>query len=169
MWNKLYFSMNLNPLPWQRGCLVRSELDQWTANGIIQPDQRQRIDNQYDRDCCGIAATDWAKTTFFALAAVSILLALVLVIADHWREIYLPFKLAVSLILMSLAHGLGYWYRFQVKETQRGDIWFFTGTVLYGCVLFVAIDQYYLGSPYRSIMLATAFFAWAAGTLPLAW
>src|SRR5262245_40083916 len=75
-------SMNLNPLPWLRGTLIRSEIGKWTAAGIIQTDQEQRICQQYDQACCGIAVGDFARLTLFALSATAMMLALVLVATD---------------------------------------------------------------------------------------
>jgi hypothetical protein len=161
--------MNLNPLPWLLGCVLRPELGKWTSGGIIQPDQERRIGERYDSDCCGLTLGECAKLTLFALSTIAMLLALVLIVADHWREIYLPFKVSLALIAMSVAHSAGYWYRFRVGQPQRGDTCFFIGTILYGCILLMAMDQYYAESPYWSASLAWALFAWAAGTLPLAW
>jgi hypothetical protein len=161
--------MNLNPLPWFRGQLIRPELAKWTAAGLIQPDQEQRIGEHYDQDCCGVAVSDSARTAFFALASFSTLLALTLVIVDHWREVYLPMKVSAALIGMSVAHGFGYWYRFHMDEERRGNTWFFVGCIIFGCAMLMAVDQYFARSPYRNQPFGWVLFAWAAGTLPLAW
>src|SRR5262245_28781451 len=161
--------MNLNPLPWLRGYTVRPELAKWTQSGIIQPDQAQRIDAQYDRSCCGMTASDAARVSLYGLSAVAMLLALVLVMADHWRGIYLPLKVGIALLSMVLAHAAGYWYRFHDPDNPRSDAAFLIGTILFGCVMLLAVDQYYAASPYRSMAFAWTLFAWSAGTLPLAW
>src|SRR5262245_13565836 len=161
--------MNLNPLPWLRGCLIRHEVGKWTTAGIIQTDQQQRIYQQYDQDCCGIAVGEFARLALFGLSAVAMLLALVLVATDHWLEINLTFKVGIALVAMLAAHGAGYFYKFHANALQRGDGCFFVGAVLYGFIVLMTLDHYYASSLYWSSMLAWGLLVWAAGTLPLAW
>lgn len=161
--------MNLNPVSWLYGYVIRPEISKWTAAGLIQPEQERRIGDQYDRQCCGVAVSEFARLATYALATGAMLLALILIVADHWREIYLPLKVILAILSMSVAHGLGYWYRFHDDQIRLSTVAFFAGSILFGCVMLLAVDQYYAGSPYRSMAFAWVLFAWSAGTLPLAW
>jgi hypothetical protein len=149
--------------------LIRHEVGKWTTAGIIQTDQEQRICQQYAQDCCGIAVCEFARLALFGLSAVAMVLALVLVATDHWLEINLTFKVGIALVAMLLAHGAGYFYRFHANDPQRGDACFFVGAVLYGFIVLMTLDHYYVSSLYWSSMLAWGLLVWAAGTLPLAW
>jgi hypothetical protein len=161
--------MNLNPLPWLRACVIRSEVKAWTACGLIQSDQEQRICREYDQKCCGMDASALARLTLYAFSAVAMLVALALVTADHWRQIPLAFKLVVCVVSMLVAHGAGYWYQFHQNKGRLGEACFFAGTILYGFVVLSLLDQYYFGTAYWSPMVGWGLFLWAAGSLPLAW
>jgi uncharacterized membrane protein len=156
--------MNWNPLPWLRGQIVRAELPKWTGDGVIQPDQEQRVGDRYAKECCGLAVADCATLTLYVLAAVAMVLAVVLITGENWRSIHFAFKICLALLLMAVSHGTGYWYRFQMSDARRGDAYFFIGTILYGVAVLLVADHARVPDLYP-----WAFFAWAAGTLPLAW
>lgn len=156
--------MKWNPLSWLIGRVIRAESSKWTTAGIIHAEQEQRIGDQYDQECCGLAVADCAKLTLFGLAAVAMVLALMLVTDVHWQQIHFALKVSLVLLCMAVAHGTGYWYRFQMNATRRGDACFLVGTILYGVALLLVSEQVHVPELYP-----WAFFAWAAGTLPLAW
>jgi hypothetical protein len=161
-------SMNRSPLSYLRGWLIPSEVTKWTAAGIIGAEQGERIRGEYSASGCAPRVSDYSRLTFFALSASALALAVGFVVTDHWREIHVAGKVGVALIAMIAAHAAGYWYRFHADQSARSEAYFFAASLLFGCVMLAAVDDYYAASPYRSQFLALAVLAWAVGTLPLA-
>jgi uncharacterized membrane protein len=139
-----------------------AEIDRWTAEKIITPDQAGVLRDRYT----GPAATvPWGLLVFATAGAVVIGFGVILLFAYNWAEMPKAGKLALVFAALIGAHAGG--VRLLAREgwpSKLGEALVVLGTMFYGAGIWLIAQIYNIDEHYP-----TGFFCWALGALAMAW
>ncbi len=84
---------------------LRVEIDQWLIEGLIAADQAEDLKRRYQVSEPGSA---WGRIIFFSIGAVLFGLGVILLFAYNWEKMHKFAKLAVIVLALLTAHGMGF-------------------------------------------------------------
>ncbi|MGH7945498.1 MAG: DUF2157 domain-containing protein [Opitutaceae bacterium] len=139
-----------------------SEIDRWTADEIISPEQAGRLRQRY---AAPVDGPPWGLLVFASAGALVIGLGVILLFAYNWNEIPKWGKLALVFTAILGAHGAGLaYYRKSGWQQRLGEAFLLLGTMFYGAGIWLVAQIYHIDEHYPN-----GFLIWALGALVLAW
>lgn len=139
---------------------VARELERWVAEGLLAPEQADRIRARYKPP----SGTRFVGV-LFAFGAVLIGLGIILAISANWQGLSSGVKLALVVAFVAAFNALGFHYRHGRGGRRRlGDALLLMGGFAYGAGIWLVAQAFHfpLGAP-------VAMCAWALGVLLAAW
>lgn len=143
------------------------EMDAWQAEGILTPDQKERILARYRHieEIEQKAGPGKLVTTISILGAVLVGIGVLLLIASNWPEIPRWGKLGIIFGAMLTSYILGYVMRYERKNYPKvGASLILLGSILFGAGIFLIAQIYNVTVHYPNGPLM-----WGLGILPLAY
>ena len=140
---------------------ILEKLDEWTAAGLISPDQAAAIRAS---EPAPKSTTPWGIMIFAGFGAVVLGLGVILLFAYNWDQMHKFGKLAVVFGALAVAHGTGIILRRKNQPSGFADAAFLLGTMLFGAGIWLVAQIYHISAHYPN-----AFVVWAVGALLLAW
>lgn len=143
------------------------EIEGWQGQGIITPEQGQEIIASYPvpPDLLASRRTHGRLVTILAiLGSVLIGVGVILFFASQWGDIPRAGKLALILVAISAAYGIGYWLRYQRGYQRVGTAVILLAALFYGAGIHLVAQVYHV--PVNDPNL---FAYWFLGVLPLAY
>ncbi len=139
-----------------------AEVDLWLNDGIIAPDQAERLKHRYQDAEQGPA---WGRIIFFSIGSILFGLGVILIFAYNWEKMHKFAKLAVISLALLTAHGTGLWLRRSGGRHQTaGEGLHLAGTMFFGAGIWLVAQIYHINEHYP-----TAFLVWGFGALAMAW
>lgn len=145
---------------------LRSELDAWRAENLVDDEQAQKLVERYKLDSLESEAQSTLMSTIFLVAVVLIGCGVVTFVAAHWDKMGRGVKVALLLLAMLAAHGAGYWL-WRVRKPARphlGHSLTVLGTLIFGASIMLFGQIFHISG-----RLDDAFLAWGAGAGVMAW
>ncbi len=140
---------------------LRSEIDQWVRDGLIEPDQGRAIRSRYS----GTGAVAWGKVIFSGIGAVMIGLGMILFFAYNWEDMHKFVKLGIIFSALIAAHAAGFRFRREAgNHRAAGEGFHLLGTMLFGAGIWLVAQIYHIDEHFPN-----AFLVWGLGALALAW
>jgi uncharacterized membrane protein len=141
---------------------LRSEIERWTADELISPEQASRLRERYPAPVDG---PPWGLLVFASAGALVIGLGVILLFAYNWNAIPKFGKLALVFTAVIAAHAGGLvLYRKAGWQRRLGEAFSLLGTMLYGAGIWLVAQIYHIDEHYPN-----GFLLWALGALVLAW
>jgi uncharacterized membrane protein len=141
---------------------LQVEIDKWLIEGLIAADQAEDLKRRYQVSEPGSA---WGRIIFFSIGAVLFGLGVILLFAYNWEKMHKFAKLAVIVLALLTAHGMGFWLRQPAgRYRPAGEGLHLTGTMLFGAGIWLVAQIYHIDEHYPN-----AFFIWGLGALTMAW
>ena len=144
-----------------------AEVLRWQDQGIISPEQGRAIISGYlvpDTPVAFHRAQGRLVSILAILGSVLVGLGVILFFASNWQEIPRPVKLAMILIAIPAAYGIGYWLRYWRGYQRVGTAVILLACLLYGAAVHLVAQAYNV--PVNDPNL---FLYWFLGVLPLAY
>jgi len=139
-----------------------AEIDLWLNEGLIAADQARNIKRRYPAPEQGTA---WGRIIFFSIGAILFGLGLILLFAYNWERMHKFAKLAVIVLALLAAHGMGFRLRRPASRYRTaGEGLHLAGTMFFGAGIWLVAQIYHIDEHYPN-----AFFIWSFGALALAW
>lgn len=138
------------------------ELERWTEQKLISPEQAARIRALYDEPAGQLT---WGLVVFFGLGAAILGLGVILLFAYNWDDIPKFGKLALIFGAMAAAHGTG--WRLRRRDDWRrhlGEALSLLGTMGYGAGIWLIAQIYHIDEHFPN-----GFLLWGLGALTMAW
>ena len=143
-----------------------TEIDRWKAEGLVSPEQGDRIRQRYAQPPAPAAeSVPWGLLVFATAGAIVIGLGVILLFAYNWDEIPKPGKLALVFGAVIAAHLAG--ARLLAKDgwqPKLGEALAALGTMFYGAGIWLVAQIYNIDEHYPN-----GFLFWALGALAMAW
>lgn len=141
---------------------LRAEIDRWTAEGLVSPEQAERLRQRYPQPKDG---PPWGLLVFASAGAIVIGLGVILLFAYNWNDIPKFGKLALIFGAVIGAHAGGLiLYRKDNWQRKLGEAFSLLGTMFYGSAIWLIAQIYHIDEHYPN-----GFLFWALGALALAW
>lgn len=141
---------------------LMAEIDRWTAEGLVSPEQATRLRQRYSQPKEG---PPWGLLVFASAGAVVIGLGIILLFAYNWDDIPKFGKLALIFGAVIGAHAGGLaLYRRGDWQRKLGEALSLLGTMFYGSAIWLVAQIYHIDEHYPN-----GFLLWALGALVLAW
>lgn len=141
--------------------LLRDKLAEWTAAGLLTPEQAAVIRAREAQPQPGLP---WGIVIFAGFGAVVLGLGIILLFAYNWDQMHKFAKLGVVFAALAAAHGAGLWLRRRDRWHGFAEAASLLGTMLFGAGIWLVAQIYHISAHYPN-----AFIVWAAGALLLAW
>ena len=139
-----------------------SEIERWTADEIISPEQADRLRQRY---AAPVDGPPWGLLVFASAGALVIGLGVILLFAYNWNEIPKWGKLALIFAAIVGAHAGGLaCYRRSGWQKRLGEALLLLGTLFYGAGIWLIAQIYHIDEHYPN-----GFLLWALGALVMAW
>ena len=144
-----------------------AEIDRWKAEGLVTPEQGDRIRQRYDQPPAAAPAdaVPWGLLVFSTAGAIVIGLGVILLFAYNWAEIPKSGKLALVFGAVIGAHAGG--MRLLTRagwQPKLGEALVALGTMFYGAGIWLVAQIYNIDEHYPN-----GFLFWALGALAMAW
>ncbi len=143
---------------------LRGEVDAWVRDGLISPEQAERIKARYP---VAPEHRDYSRLIAI-LSTLGVLLVgagVILFFAANWQGIPKWGKLTLILGAIMATHGLGYYLRYHSASRPRtGEALILLGTVFFGAAIWLIAQIFHINAHYPD-----GLFYWALGALPAAW
>jgi uncharacterized membrane protein len=143
---------------------LQGELNSWQTQGLISPDQAERILDLYESPA-EIADRQKSVALFvlIGLAASMIGLAALLLIGYNWSVLPAAFKLVLIFGAVIGTHAAAFHLRFRAEWRGLSEVVFFLGCLLYGAGMGLISQIFHVNSH-----LPDGLWWWALGVLPFA-
>jgi uncharacterized membrane protein len=139
-----------------------SEIERWTADEIISPEQADRLRQRY---AAPVDGPPWGLIVFASAGALVIGLGVILLFAYNWNEIPKGGKLALVFTAILGAHAGGLaCYQKSGWQQRLGEAFLLLGTMFYGAGIWLVAQIYHIDEHYPN-----GFLLWALGALVMAW
>ncbi len=145
---------------------LEKEAKRWLEEGIIDPQQRDRILQRYQLMRRAEEKAGPAKliTTVSILGSLLVGIGIILFIASNWALIPRWAKLLLIFTSMLGSYGLGFYFRFEKRTYPRvGASLILLGSLIFGAGIFLIAQIFHIKAHEPNGLLL-----WAAGVLPLA-
>lgn len=146
---------------------LETEAERWLEEGIINPEQKERILDRYlllqrveER-----AGPGKLITTLSILGSLLVGIGLILFIASNWSAIPRWGKLFIIFISLITSYGLGFYFRYERKNYPKvGASLILLGSLIFGAGIFLIAQIYHIKAHQPNGLLL-----WGAGVFPLAY
>ncbi len=156
--------MEKRPLPDRQREWLQTEIELWSEEGFVTPEQRDGILGLYESK--SDVSRKKQNQGVFVLQAIAMSLfglAILLLIGFNWESLSGGLRIAIVVGSMLVAHAIGYWLRWTRKQPLAGEIATFLGCCLFGCGIWQIAQVFHINS-----QNADGVWYWALGILPFA-
>ncbi len=156
--------MEKRPLPDRQREWLHAELDHWSQEGLVTPEQRAGILDLYESK--GDVSRKKQSHGVFVLQSIGMSLfglAFLLLVGFNWEYLAGGMRIIIVVGAMLVAHGIGYWLRWTRNKPMAGQIATFLGCFLFGCGIWQIAQVFHINSEN-----ADGVWLWALGILPFA-
>ncbi len=146
---------------------LETEMAAWEREGVIAPDQRERILSRYRaaREAEEKAGPGRLVTTISTLGALLVGVGVLLFVASNWSQIPSGWRLAIIVGSLLSSYGIGFHLRFAAGSYPRvGGALILLGAIIFGAGIFLVAQMYHVTVHYPNGSLM-----WGVGVLPLAY
>ena len=146
---------------------LEKEIDLWVKEGIILPDQKERILARYRVLKTVDEKTGSGKliTTVSILGSILVGVGIILFIASNWSAIPNWGRLFIVFSSMLASYGVGFYFRYEEKNYPKvGASLILLGSVIFGAGMFLIAQIYHITVHYPNGPLL-----WGLFVLPLAY
>jgi uncharacterized membrane protein len=146
---------------------LEAEAAAWEHEGLIAPDQRERILSRYRaaREAEEKAGPGRLVATISTLGTLLIGIGVLLFIASNWSRIPNAGRLTIIVVSILTSYGIGFHLRFSTGSYPRvGGALILLGAIIFGAGIFLVAQMYHVTVHYPNGPLM-----WGAGVLPLAY
>jgi uncharacterized membrane protein len=140
------------------------EVDYWQRRGIIASEQGRAIIDSYEMPDTARSAHGRLVTILAILGSVLVGLGVILFFASNWQEISREVKLALMLVAVPTAYGIGYWLRYIRGYYRVGTATLLLAGVVYGAAIHLVAQAYNIPVNHPHL-----FLFWFLGVIPLAY
>ena len=140
------------------------EVNYWQGRGIIAQEQGRAIIDSYEMPDTARAAHGRLVTILAILGSVLVGLGVILFFASNWQEISREVKLALMLVTVPTAYGIGYWLRYFRGYQRVGTATLFLAGIVYGAAIHLVAQAYNIPVNHPNL-----FLFWFLGVIPLAY
>lgn len=141
---------------------LSKELDRWSANGLVTPDQAARIRALYPPPEAG---APWGMIAFSGIGAVVLGLGVILLLAYNWDAIPSLLRLVLVLLATGAAHTAGLVLRERNDwRATLGEVMSLLGTMFFGAGIWLVAQIYHIEEHYPN-----GYLYWGIGALLMAW
>ncbi len=146
---------------------LEQEIELWLKEGLIAPDQKDRILARYRvlKEADEKAGPGKLITTISILGSILIGVGAILFIASNWSFIPKWGKLFIIFLSMLTSYGVGFYFRYEkVNYPKVGASLILLGSLIFGAGMFLIAQMYHITVHYPNGPLL-----WGLGVLPLAY
>ena len=146
---------------------LKGELKAWISEGIIAPEQEERILSRYRvlEEAEEKAGSSKLITVISVMGSILIGVGVILFIAANWSMIPRAGKLAIIFLSLFATYAAGWYLRYEKKTFPKvGASLILLGTIIYGAGIFLIAQIYNISVHYPNGPLM-----WGLGVLPLAY
>jgi len=146
---------------------LEKEMDLWLKEGIILPDQKERILARYRllKTADEKAGPGKLITTISTLGSILVGAGVILFIASNWSAIPNWGRLFIVFSSMLASYGSGFYYRYEAKSYPKvGASLILLGSFIFGAGMFLIAQIYHITVHYPNGPLL-----WGLFVLPLAY
>lgn len=146
---------------------LEPETAAWEREGLIAPDQRERILSRYRpvREAEEKAGPGRLITTISTLGALLIGIGVLLFVASNWSQIPNWGRLTIIVVSLLASYGVGFNLCFVTGRYPRvGGAFILLGAIIFGAGIFLVAQMYHVTVHYPNGPLM-----WGAGVIPLAY
>lgn len=148
----------------QERAWLDQELNHWTAEGLIQAAEAERIRDSYETVAkSGQRTHALARFALQAIAALLVALAVLLLIGYNWEKLHWVVKLALIFSSVAGTHAVALSLRRSTAYQLAAEVAFFLGCMFYGAGIWLVAQVFHLDSHYPD-----GVWWWALGVLPFA-
>jgi uncharacterized membrane protein len=147
--------------------ILEKEMDLWLKEGIILPDQKERILARYRllKTADEKAGPGKLITTISILGAILVGVGVILFIASNWSAIPSWGRLFIVFSSMLASYGFGFYLRYEARNYPRvGASLILLGSLIFGAGMFLIAQIYHITVHYPNGPLL-----WGLFVLPLAY
>lgn len=143
---------------------LTEELNAWGDEGIVTPNQAQRILELYESPT-QVADRQHSRAIFTLMGVSALLvgLAVLLLIGYNWEAMPRLVKLAIIFGMIAGTHAAGYHLRYRREARQASELVYFLGCLFFGAGIFLIAQIFHLNAHYPD-----GIWWWAVGVLPFA-
>ena len=144
---------------------LEHELDAWTADGLVSPEQAAAIRSRYLRDAPA-AARGRIVRVISAVGAVVAGLGVVLFVAANWDGMPRPTRVVLLLALVAAAYGCGHVLR-ELRGTHPhvGEALYLLGGLAFAAEIFLVGQMYHVDAHWPLAFLAIALLTGAVAAV----
>jgi len=146
---------------------LETEAGKWLEEGIVEPEQRDRILGRY----AGLQAAEDKAGPGKLIAVISVLgsilvgIGVLLFVASNWPRIPSAGKLAIIFTSLLASYGTGFFLRYERRNYPRvGAGLILLGSFIFGAGIFLIAQMYHISVHYPNGPLL-----WGLAVLPLAY
>ena len=146
---------------------LEKEMDQWLKEGIILPDQKERILARYSllETAHEKAGPGRLITTLSILGSILVGVGVILFIASNWSALPNWGRLFIVFSSMLTSYGFGYYLRYEARSYPKvGASLILLGSLIFGAGMFLIAQIYHITVHYPNGPLL-----WGLFVLPLAY
>lgn len=156
-------NQSLNRAPRFRADLKR-EIPLWLREGLIDDGAARRLAERYELDALGKESSWLLAAVLFTIGGLLLGGGVISFIAANWEKIPRGFKVGLLLAALVGFHAAGYWLRERRGWSQLGHALIFCGCLVFGANIGLFAQIFHISGDWYG-----GFFAWALGSLVMAW
>ena len=146
---------------------LEQEIELWLKEGIIVPEQKNRILARYRllKKADEKAGPGKLITTFSILGSILVGVGVILFVASNWSAIPKWGRLSIIFLSMLSSYGFGYYFHYETKSYPKvGASLILLGSFIFGAGIFLIAQIYHITVHYPNGPLL-----WGVAVLPLAY
>lgn len=144
---------------------LEHELDAWTTEGLVSPEQAAAIRSRYAREAPA-ATRERIVRVISSVGAVVAGLGVVLFVAANWDGMPRPTRVVLLLAVVAAAYGAGYVLREQRRTHPHvGEALYLLGGLAFAAELFLVGQMYHVDAHWPLAFLAIALLTGAVAAV----
>jgi uncharacterized membrane protein len=143
---------------------LKREIPLWLRDGIVSEDAARRLIERYALDALGKESSSLLAAVLFTIGGLLVGGGVISFVAANWDDIPTGFKVALLLAALVAFHAAGYWLRERRGSPRLGHALIFCGCLVFGANIGLFAQIFHISGEWYG-----GFFAWALGSLAVAW
>lgn len=143
---------------------LRNELAIWIQKGIVTEETAKHLSSTYELDNLKHESTHLLLSVIFTIGGLLLGGGLISFVAANWEVIPTPIKLALLFSALLGLHTIGFWLWHSKNWTRLGHALIFCGCLVFGANIGLVAQIFHISGNWYG-----GFFAWAVGSVVMAW
>jgi uncharacterized membrane protein len=143
---------------------LKREIPLWLREGIVDDAAVRRLGERYELDALGKESSHLLAAVLFTLGGLLVGGGVISFVAANWDDIPTGFKVALLLAALAGFHAAGYWLGERRGWPRLGHALIFCGCLVFGANIGLFAQIFHISGEWYG-----GFFAWALGSLAVAW